>query len=81
MRSVRLIKQGEEIFNDYGSLPRAEFLRRYGSTPPDYSKYDELEVPRECLINQVRSLSSLSESALRHQVRLFHSLSCGFCTY
>ncbi|ODH44722.1 hypothetical protein ACO22_00800 [Paracoccidioides brasiliensis] len=45
MKSIKSIRKGEEIFNDYGELPRAELLRRYGYVTDSYAQYDEAEVP------------------------------------
>ncbi|OAX81181.1 hypothetical protein ACJ72_04476 [Emergomyces africanus] len=38
------IRCGEEIFNDYGELPRSDLLRRYGYVTENYARYDEVEV-------------------------------------
>ena len=44
MKSIKSIPAGEEIFNDYGPLPQADVLRRYGYTSPNYEKYDVVEL-------------------------------------
>ncbi|OJD17555.1 hypothetical protein AJ78_02368 [Emergomyces pasteurianus Ep9510] len=44
MKSIKAIRCGEEIFNDYGELPRADLLRRYGYVTDNYAQYDEVEV-------------------------------------
>ncbi|WEW61954.1 Ribosomal lysine N-methyltransferase 4 [Emydomyces testavorans] len=44
MRSIAPISNGEEIFNDYGELPRADLLRRYGYITENYAPYDVVEV-------------------------------------
>ncbi|EDN04563.1 SET domain-containing protein [Histoplasma capsulatum] len=44
MRSIKPIRKGEEIFNDYGELPRADLLRRYGYVTDNYAQYDEVEI-------------------------------------
>ncbi|KAK4543139.1 hypothetical protein LTR36_005917 [Oleoguttula mirabilis] len=44
MKSIKAIKAGEEILNDYGSLPSADMLRRYGYTTSNYEKYDVVEI-------------------------------------
>ncbi|KAH6622348.1 hypothetical protein C7974DRAFT_220442 [Boeremia exigua] len=44
MRALKPISAGEEIFNDYGPLPRSDLLRRYGYVTDNYAKYDVAEV-------------------------------------
>jgi N-lysine methyltransferase SETD6 len=43
MKAIKPIKSGEEIFNDYGPLPRSDLLRRYGYISSRYSQYDVVE--------------------------------------
>jgi N-lysine methyltransferase SETD6 len=43
MKSIKPIAAGEEIFNDYGPLPSADVVRRYGYVTPNYAQYDVLE--------------------------------------
>ncbi|KAF2474185.1 SET domain-containing protein RMS1 [Lindgomyces ingoldianus] len=45
MKALKSIKAGEEIFNDYGPLPRSDLLRRYGYITDNYAKYDVAEIP------------------------------------
>lgn len=45
MRSINDIKAGEELLNDYGQIPRADLLRRYGYITANYAKYDVVELP------------------------------------
>jgi SET domain-containing protein 6 len=47
MRALKDIKAGEEIFNDYGALPRSDLLRRYGYVTDNYAVYDVVEIPAE----------------------------------
>ncbi|KAK5121981.1 hypothetical protein LTR85_004553 [Meristemomyces frigidus] len=49
MKSIKLIKAGEEILNDYGPLPSADLLRRYGYTTMNYQKYDIVEISLEII--------------------------------
>ncbi|KAK5001988.1 hypothetical protein LTR28_011972 [Elasticomyces elasticus] len=39
MKALKPIQAGEEIFNDYGPLPRADLLRRYGYITDNYKVY------------------------------------------
>jgi SET domain-containing protein 6 len=47
MRALKAIAAGEEIFNDYGALPRSDLLRRYGYVTDNYAMYDVVEIPAE----------------------------------
>jgi len=49
MRSMKPIAKGEEIFNDYGQLPRSDLLRRYGYVTDRYAKHDIVELPTELI--------------------------------
>ena len=50
MRTIKPISNGEELFNDYGSLPRSDLLRRYGYITDQYAIYDVVEVLTKELI-------------------------------
>ncbi|KAK2732385.1 hypothetical protein FQN55_004135 [Onygenales sp. PD_40] len=45
MKSIKPIRSGDEIFNDYGELPRSDLLRRYGYVTDNYAQYDVVELP------------------------------------
>ncbi|KAK3074636.1 Ribosomal lysine N-methyltransferase 4 [Teratosphaeriaceae sp. CCFEE 6253] len=49
MKSIQPIKAGEEIFNDYGPLPSADVLRRYGYVTSNYAKYDVVEISLQAI--------------------------------
>ncbi|KAI9369482.1 hypothetical protein BJX61DRAFT_146780 [Aspergillus egyptiacus] len=66
MKAIKPIKAGEEIFNDYGELPRADLLRRYGYVTDNYAPYDVIEVSTELLC----SCAGLSGSNIENQSRL-----------
>jgi SET domain-containing protein 6 len=44
MKSLKPIKKGNEIFNDYGPLPGSDLLRRYGYVTENYKQYDVVEI-------------------------------------
>lgn len=44
MRAISPIKAGDQIFNDYGPLPRSDLLRMYGYITPNYAQYDVVEL-------------------------------------
>ncbi|KAH8689632.1 SET domain protein [Talaromyces proteolyticus] len=45
MRTIKPVKAGDELFNDYGEIPRADLLRRYGYITDNYAQYDVVELP------------------------------------
>lgn len=55
MRAIKPINAGEEVFNDYGQLPRSDLLRRYGYITPGYNQYDVVEIPRQLVIDAFRA--------------------------
>ncbi|KAJ5734764.1 hypothetical protein N7533_013167 [Penicillium manginii] len=44
MRALKPIRENEEIFNDYGEIPRADLLRRYGYVTENYAPFDVVEL-------------------------------------
>ncbi|KAK4569744.1 Ribosomal lysine N-methyltransferase 4 [Recurvomyces mirabilis] len=69
MKSIRAIKSGEEIFNDYGPLPTADVLRRYGYTTPNYAQYDVLEVPLHDIRSAVKSQAKTKEQQIESRLQ------------
>jgi SET domain-containing protein 6 len=51
MKTLTPIKAGEELFNDYGPLPRSDLLRRYGYITDNYAQYDVVEIPHELVVS------------------------------
>ena len=49
MKAIKPISAGAEIFNDYGEIPRADLLRRYGYVTDNYSPYDLVELSLELI--------------------------------
>lgn len=49
MKTIKPVKAGEELYNDFGSLPRADLLRRYGYVTNNYAQYDVVEIPAELI--------------------------------
>lgn len=64
MRSIKPIAAGEQIYNDYGSLPRADVLRRYGYVTEEYAKYDVVELSDELISQTAKEKLGLSEEDL-----------------
>jgi N-lysine methyltransferase SETD6 len=62
MKALKPIATGEELFNDYGPLPRSDLLRRYGYITPNYAKYDVVEIPQNIVLEAVGEETSASEA-------------------
>ena len=50
MTAIKQIRAGEQIFNDFGELPRSDLLRRYGFVTDRYRKWDVVEIPLTLII-------------------------------
>ena len=50
MRATKPIMPAEEIFNDYGPLPRSDLLRMYGYVTDNYAQYDVVEFEHDLLV-------------------------------
>ena len=72
MRALKRIEAGEEIFNDYGPLPRSELLRRYGYITPNYAKYDVVDIPYALFEDTAKTLFGFSSDLMETKV----SFSC-----
>jgi len=62
MRTIKPISRGEEIFNDYGQLPRSDLLRRYGYVTEHYSIYDVAEISTESILSAFRNVGTFQTS-------------------
>jgi SET domain-containing protein 6 len=51
MRAIRPILAATQIYNDYGPLPPADLLRRYGYLTPGYAPYTVVELPTSLLLS------------------------------
>ncbi len=56
------ISKGQEIFNDYGALPRSDLLRRYGYITDNYTKYDVAEISIDLILSTIQSPAQLKHS-------------------
>lgn len=72
MKSLVDIQPGEEILNDYGSLPRSDMLRRYGYITPAYAPFDVAEVEKELLVEAVQKYKPLEKGDLEKRVSRIH---------
>ncbi|KAK8169952.1 SET domain-containing protein RMS1 [Phyllosticta citrichinensis] len=64
MEALRDIRAGEELFNDYGPLPRSDLLRRYGYITSLYEKYDVVELQTDLIVGVARGEGRLSADEL-----------------
>jgi SET domain-containing protein 6 len=63
MRSIKIITEGEEILNDYGLLPRSDFLRRYGYITDNYTPYDVVELSTKSIVSAFQTGLLISTEA------------------
>jgi SET domain-containing protein 6 len=66
MKALKPIKAGEEIFNDYGPLPRSDLLRRYGYITDNYAQYDVVEIPMDLVTDLATAAGVHSEERLEY---------------
>jgi SET domain-containing protein 6 len=66
MKAIKPIRAGEEIFNDYGEIPRADLLRRYGYVTDNYAPYDVIELSLDLLC----AAAGLGDSDIENQPRV-----------
>jgi SET domain-containing protein 6 len=64
MRAIKPVRKGEELFNDYGPLPRADVLRRYGYITDNYAKHDVVEVSLQLIKHTAIQELEVSEQSL-----------------
>lgn len=64
MRAIQAISKGDEIFNDYGQLPRSDLLRRYGYITDNYAPYDVVELPIDNILSFFGSTDLLRKEKL-----------------
>jgi SET domain-containing protein 6 len=60
MKALKPIRAGEEIFNDYGPLPRSDLLRRYGYITDNYAQYDVVEISMDLVSDLTTSADVFS---------------------
>jgi SET domain-containing protein 6 len=66
MKAIKPIQEGEEIFNDYGEIPRADLLRRYGYVTDNYAQFDVIEFS----LADICQAAGLPNSDIESQPRL-----------
>ena len=60
MVSLKPIEKGQEIFNDYGQLPRSDLLRRYGYVTDNYKPWDVVEIDVQAVVEVASAHNGLS---------------------
>lgn len=60
MIAIKPILSGEEVFNDYGQLPRSDLLRRYGYVTERYAPFDVAEIPTDSIFAFFQSEATLA---------------------
>ena len=70
MIALKSIKKGDEIYNDYGQLPRSDLLRRYGYVTDDYKKWDVVELDASLIVKEACEYHPLSEDDKQERVSL-----------
>lgn len=68
MKAIKPIKAGEEIFNDYGEIPRSDLLRRYGYVTDNYAPYDVVELS----LDQICQAAGLGSADIETQPPVIH---------
>lgn len=67
MKTIKPVKAGEELYNDFGPLPRADLLRRYGYVTEQYAKYDLVEISSDLIKEQARVQLKLSDKNIEER--------------
>ena len=68
MKAVKPIRKGEEIFNDYGPLPRADVLRRYGYITDNYARYDVVEISLDLVKTTAREDLKMQNEEIERRI-------------
>jgi SET domain-containing protein 6 len=72
MKALKSIAKGEEIYNDYGALPRSELLRNYGYITPNYTQYDVVGISMDLYMQKVKGLFDIDDKTITKAVSFFH---------
>ena len=61
MVALKNIVTGQQIFNDFGQLPRSDLLRRYGYITDNYKRWDVVEVNIEDVTEAAGKFNKLED--------------------
>lgn len=70
MKATRAIRTGDEVFNDYGPLPRSDLLRMYGYLTENYAQYDVVELSSQDIWDAAEAIRKKSKRP-RTSVRIY----------
>ena len=68
MTSQKPIGMGQEIFNTYGEIPRADLLRRYGYVSNNYKSWDVVEIDSGMILEVVKIQTNLNNAQIAKRV-------------
>ena len=68
MVASKSIREGQEIFNDYGQRPRSDLLRRYGYITDNAKKWDVVELDVETVVQTACKHNKLDEGRMERRV-------------
>ncbi|KAK3717291.1 Ribosomal lysine N-methyltransferase 4 [Vermiconidia calcicola] len=71
MKTITAVQKGEELFNDYGPLPRADVLRRYGYVTDNYATYDVFEVALATVKDVTKEHLKMAEAGVHTRLDYF----------
>lgn len=69
MVALKKVLPGQEIFNDFGQLPRSDLLRRYGFITDNYKQWDVVEIDIETIIHVAGEHRKLSDGEREQRVK------------
>ncbi|KAL6713075.1 Ribosomal lysine N-methyltransferase 4 [Lecanora helva] len=61
MIALKRIASGQQVFNDFGQLPRSDLLRRYGYINDNYKEWDVVEVDIDVVVKATARWNELSD--------------------
>lgn len=70
MKSLVPIKKGEQLFNDYGPLPRSDLLRRYGYVTDRYASYDVVELSTNMIASVIAEGTGITRTDVDARVSI-----------
>jgi len=69
MIALKNISKDEQIFNDFGQLPRSDLLRRYGYVTDNYKKWDVVEIDVETMTKAACEYNKLDDNEKEGRVK------------
>lgn len=70
MIALKQIPKGQQVFNDFGPLPRSDLLRRYGYVTEKYKKFDVVEISIESVRNAASKINNLNDEESQERLQL-----------